>query len=434
MILVVAMVIVFAIAAMAISLGYTMRAEAGVAANAASARSAQLVERGAEQYVLAALSTTLAADANPQLEALDQSYWQDVSVGDGHFWVVRPDYNDPLLPAFGVVDESGKVDLNTADFPRLMKLPGMTDQLAAGIIDWRDADDDVTEGVGAESSTYEGQTPPHPAKNAPFENVEELLMVNGMTPELLYGPSGQPPLGISGGDGGGTFATELWQRRGLFDLFTVWSAVPRLAPDGTERISTGGEDLGPLREKVDAILGDGKGQAVRRARDNVFLIAQDAGWTEDELRRMEPYLVNGDASKLSGRINVNFAPREVLLTADEDATDGQADAIVTARRSRTAEYPGSMAWLLTAAPDALEQFDDDVTARGAFFSADVVAVGGDGRAFRRARIVVDASDASNPQIVYRRDITERGWPLDPQILANLRGGGAGGAGGAAGGN
>ena len=56
------------------------------------------------------------------------------------------------------------------------------------------------------------------------------------------------------------------------------------------------------------------------------------------------------------------------------------------------------------------------------FSADIVAASADGRAFRRARVVVDALDETNPKVVYRVDQTERGWPLDPAILTSLRAG------------
>jgi hypothetical protein len=63
------------------------------------------------------------------------------------------------------------------------------------------------------------------------------------------------------------------------------------------------------------------------------------------------------------------------------------------------------------------------------YSADIVAVSGDGRAFKRVRIVVDASPTSTtsttappPHIIYRRDLTGYGWPLDPQIRQQLRAG------------
>jgi len=36
-------------------------------------------------------------------------------------------------------------------------------------------------------------------------------------------------------------------------------------------------------------------------------------------------------------------------------------------------------------------------------------------------LVVDTSAAA-PQIIYRRDLTDGGWPMDPAILAALRSG------------
>ena len=63
-----------------------------------------------------------------------------------------------------------------------------------------------------------------------------------------------------------------------------------------------------------------------------------------------------------------------------------------------------------------------ITGRGAVYSADIVAVSGNGRAFRRVRIVVDTAGESGPRIVYRRDLTDLGWPMDPQILQGLRNG------------
>jgi len=35
--------------------------------------------------------------------------------------------------------------------------------------------------------------------------------------------------------------------------------------------------------------------------------------------------------------------------------------------------------------------------------------------------VVDASSGT-PQIVYRRDLSDAGWPLDPSVLESLRSG------------
>jgi hypothetical protein len=55
------------------------------------------------------------------------------------------------------------------------------------------------------------------------------------------------------------------------------------------------------------------------------------------------------------------------------------------------------------------------------YSADIVAVSGDGRAFKREKIVVNVT-ASPAKIVYRKDLTSLGWPLTPDIRQDLRSG------------
>lgn len=56
------------------------------------------------------------------------------------------------------------------------------------LIDWIDADDgDWEQESGAESSYYQGLETPYACKNGPVEFIEELLLVKGFTPELLFG-------------------------------------------------------------------------------------------------------------------------------------------------------------------------------------------------------------------------------------------------------
>lgn len=63
------------------------------------------------------------------------------------------------------------------------------------LIDWIDTDDgDGEEEYGAESSYYLGLDTPYACKNGPVEFVEELLLVKGFTPELLFGTEKQPGL------------------------------------------------------------------------------------------------------------------------------------------------------------------------------------------------------------------------------------------------
>ncbi|MBU3946517.1 MAG: type II secretion system minor pseudopilin GspK [Proteobacteria bacterium] len=74
------------------------------------------------------------------------------------------------------------------------------------LIDWIDAEDgDGEQEFGAESSYYQSLDTPYPCKNGPVEFIEELLLVKGVTPELLFGTekhSGLAPLLTTQGNSG----------------------------------------------------------------------------------------------------------------------------------------------------------------------------------------------------------------------------------------
>ena len=60
--------------------------------------------------------------------------------------------------------------------------------------DWMDSgDDDAITGLsGAETSYYQGKEPPYPSRNGPLTDLDELLLVKGITPELYYGTGPVP--------------------------------------------------------------------------------------------------------------------------------------------------------------------------------------------------------------------------------------------------
>jgi len=62
--------------------------------------------------------------------------------------------------------------------------------------DWLDrGDDDATTGLsGAESNYYEDLDPPYASRNGPIPNLNELLLIKGITPELYYGQEETPGL------------------------------------------------------------------------------------------------------------------------------------------------------------------------------------------------------------------------------------------------
>lgn len=115
-----------------------------------------------------------------------------------------------------ITGESGKIDLNAlTDATGIVLnnlLVGMgvakaeADIIVDAILDWKDADD-LHRLHGAESEYYQSLPNPYRAKNAPFDTVEELSLVRGVTPEILYGSGKQ---------------------KGLIDHVTVHSGQDRL--------------------------------------------------------------------------------------------------------------------------------------------------------------------------------------------------------------
>ncbi len=109
-------------------------------------------------------------------------------------WVADGRPNDFDYEGFrvsvSITDDSGKIDLNTADVTVLTQMfvgngidPAKAEQLAAAIIDWRDPDDLVTPN-GAESNEYKSAGYAYEPANKPFTTVSEVQQVIGMNYEI----------------------------------------------------------------------------------------------------------------------------------------------------------------------------------------------------------------------------------------------------------
>ncbi len=117
-----------------------------------------------------------------------------------------------------IYDEGGKVDLNAArreDLVRVLKGLGvegsLRDVIADSILDWRD-DNNFHRLNGAEDDFYRKLTPGYEAKDGPFDTVDELLWVRGVTKELFYGHS----------------EDDQGRVVGLRDVFTVFTGSYRI--------------------------------------------------------------------------------------------------------------------------------------------------------------------------------------------------------------
>jgi len=102
--------------------------------------------------------------------------------------------NEPWATDYGMTDEERKINLNKADAPTLSRLlqeaAGLSESdaqaIAYALVDWRDSDSSYSSaGDGAEDSDYAEFPLPYEAKDAPYEVLEEMLLVKGMTRELF---------------------------------------------------------------------------------------------------------------------------------------------------------------------------------------------------------------------------------------------------------
>ncbi len=117
-------------------------------------------------------------------------------VDRGRFTLLAPAQLNGLYAGvrYGVENESAKLNLHTLLAEglesearnRLMMLPSMTVEIADAILDWIDPDD-VPREYGAELAYYSGLLPAYKPRNGPISGLDELLLVRGVTPELLYG-------------------------------------------------------------------------------------------------------------------------------------------------------------------------------------------------------------------------------------------------------
>ncbi len=201
----------------------------------------------------------------------NQPTFQDVSVGSSDeprrqmlFSLISVrDVNDPAASSqpyrYGVVDESSRINLNallqidksgnTAQ-QILMGLPNMTENVANSILDWMDADDTPRQG-GAENDYYSTQSPPYQCKNGPFDSLEELLLVQGVTPQLLFGNDRNRNGVLDPGEDDGSGQVD----PGWSAYLTVYSREANVDSQGNPRIYLNDANLDELNSSLQTALG-----------------------------------------------------------------------------------------------------------------------------------------------------------------------------------
>jgi competence ComEA-like helix-hairpin-helix protein len=165
--------------------------------------------------------------------------FREVAFGRGKFRVFRRGRQDEGSGIiYGVSDEESRLNVNYASIDELTNIDRMTPNIAAAIVDWRGAGDTVTPG-GANADYYLSLQPPYKPRHGPLPTVRELLLVRGVTRDLLFGKdvhgNGLLPAAGDGEDDAEDSVSET--DSGWAGMLTVCSSEKNLNASGQERVN-----------------------------------------------------------------------------------------------------------------------------------------------------------------------------------------------------
>lgn len=413
----------------AASMGLELRASANRAADMAAG---QAVE-GAARYVGWALANFA---TNGMMTTNRLFVCEALPIGDSRVWILGRDPSASLSGlnrcVFNLHDEASKLNLNRANSNALVMLPGMTAELAAAVVDWRSTNGTLQ--LGYSSLGYE-------AKHGPFESVDELRLVEGITLDHLYGDDRNLNGVLDPGER--SLTGSLSSTPGLLDTTTVFSREPNFHADGTllTNVNTRAQIQGLLESAFGSVRsreiltrlgftqgGGGGGGGAAPNFPSLLRFYLSSGLSQDDFERIAPELCITTNAYTYGRVNLNTAGATVLSALfvgaglSTELADGAASTLVRYRDQNPSSL-GSIAWMVAALGRDHQAVTtlagrDLLTTRSFQYGADLVALGPQGRGCRRVRLVFDISDGV-PKIIHRQDLSRLGWALGERVRQQL---------------
>src|SRR6185295_15734557 len=197
--LIIVMISIFVLTILAAGFAYSMRVETKLAQHANNETELQILGRSGVAYARWVLALQGTCPMEPY-DALNQPWAtgspsglcatngglmdvrQEVQLGHGSF-------------TWKMTDLERKWNINAANEFLLQQAlllegvdPSEMTPIINSILDWIDPDDNARI-QGNETEYYQTQEPPYAAKNGPIDDLSELLLIRGITPELYWGAS-----------------------------------------------------------------------------------------------------------------------------------------------------------------------------------------------------------------------------------------------------
>jgi type II secretory pathway component PulK len=268
------------------------------------------------------------------------------------------DFNDVMLGecifTVRVVDEASKLNINTATRAQLMRLEreGMTEEIADAIMDWRDRNDEPRRG-GAETGYYENLRYRYRIRNGRFRTIRELLLVKGITEEMLYGEDTNLNGRLDYNEKDGDESPPVDNKddtldRGWIVYLTCYSYDKNRDASGNERTNINQANEDTLVQELNISRSHARWIVQNRDYDSIAdLIRENSpeeesgGEGSEDAQPLDLQTFKDIADKITvnndqiipGRVNINTAPREVLaaLLGDDEAAEQIADEIIVHR-------------------------------------------------------------------------------------------------------
>ena len=173
---------------------------------------------------------------------------------------------------FGLATENSKFNINrlieldafdTLDqgiiYEAMSLIPGMTEDITDAIMDALDSDDERRPG-GAELADYESMGIYDAIPNGPFEAIDQLLQIQGVTPELFYGEDANRNGLLDPNEDDGDELAPPDNADGILDpgwraYLTARSRERNTTPEGEPKINLNHGMMTELYDAIEAELG-----------------------------------------------------------------------------------------------------------------------------------------------------------------------------------
>ncbi len=345
---------------------------------------------------------------------------QGEEVGDCIVLVLGRDPRGEKL-FYNLIPEAGRVDITNAPLPVLMSIPGVSEEVAAAIIDWRDDDEEPYNNIGAEASdaAYQGARVPYGPRNAPFQTVDELRLVRGVDDSLFFGEDINQNGRLDPGedrDGNGQLTL------GLRDSVSIDSREPATTAEGEDRtpIGNGRRELLTMRNRLRGLFGEERGDQLtvemneKAPFSNRLHFVNSLSLTEDETLVVWNNFVGAEGRL--GLLDAWSVPEPILRNL---VSAEIANAILGAR---PASFTPNPSWLVKAlSPDQAKEAGNYLTSGSFQFRADIIAVAKDGSSWQRYEARIDCA-IGTPYVSQFRNANAAGWPfpwVSPQKIRQL---------------